>query len=130
MPKTGLPASDIALPSLPFRSGGRCAFEGRFPPNGPRLAERARDRALAAGVAYTSEKEDPAANGQRGISKTRSYPLRITPCRGATPPDRAAASFSTLLVPARGAGLPIGGGRGRACAHHFADLTDREAATA
>ena len=128
--KTRIASLRYRIAVLPFRSAraALCAWRGGCRQKGPSCGAR-KGRGRWRRVLH-AQREDPAAIGQRGISKTRSYPLRITPCRGATPPDRAAASFSTLLVPARGAGLPIGGGRGRACAHHFADLTDREAATA
>src|SRR6202040_1958716 len=38
--KTRIASLRYRIAVLPFRSGGRCAFEGRFPPNGPVLGNR------------------------------------------------------------------------------------------
>ena len=78
----------------------RWAFEGRFGPNGPVLRSAQGTGPLAAGVTHAGERTPAAnANGQHGIAKNVSYPLRITPAAGDSTRSRRSV-LSTLLVPA------------------------------
>jgi hypothetical protein len=95
--KTKIASLRYRIAVLPFRSAREGAVRLRVScAKGCRLAERARDGDAGAGCC--TQREDRAANGQRGISKTRSYPLRITPAPGGFYPDRFGQIAYTFLA--------------------------------
>jgi hypothetical protein len=77
--KTRIASLRYRIAILPFRSGS-LAFED-VRAKRPRLAERAKDGPLAAGVARASEREDPRRKWLTRNFKKAFLPIKDYPCR-------------------------------------------------
>ena len=87
--KTRIASLRYRIAVLPFRSGGRCAFEGRFPPNGPVLGNR-KGQGRGRQVLHTHRREDPPPQ-MVNAEVLKSVPTHQgLPLPRATLPDRAA----------------------------------------
>jgi hypothetical protein len=99
MPKPGLPALDIALPYCHSARAGVVRVRVGFAPNGPIFAGR---KGGAAGGGLRRHRRGPPPQMVNAEFLKYVPTHQGLPLPQATPPDRAAASFSTLVLPGRG----------------------------
>src|SRR3984893_11946030 len=90
--KTRIASLRYRIAVLPFRSGGRCAFEGRFPPNGPVLGN-SKGQGRGRQELHTHRSSPPAQIVNAKLLKSVP-PHQGLPLPRATLPDRAPRSLT------------------------------------